>query len=531
MVAEMLDADSTGKAALISPADPPQRSGNSLLRNRRLGLGLVAMQFGGLVFLTAALIQTCNLASAQEEILFNLYTEAQAAQKAGDLRTAANHYEEIVRLRPDLAEAHANLGSIYYQIRDDEQAAASLERAIDLNPQLTAPHFFLGVVGLRQHDYPKAIRHLEASARLGPSDAAVPLYLGEAYFSVGRYSAAAAQFWNATRHEGFRADAYYALNRVCGELAEQALDQLAIEHPGSFYVHLALGHFHEGRKNWKDAENAYREALKRKPGAVGLEARLRWVSRSAAGGGPAGARPLLSATAPTMLGLLYDPPSDLEIDLLLGKYRGRLLGSRPDREGQESLYKQAEDFQIAAYLAARWIGKNDPGSYRARQLRAQLHESRGETDEAVREYRAALRLEPALRDVHFAIGTLLWSFSRFDEALPELQAELRINPNHAEAHYEIADILQVRGQNEEAKTHLLESIRLEPGMIESHLAIERVYFGEGRYDKALDHLAMVVALAPSDPTPHYRMSIVYRRLGKTEESQSALAEFQRLQAN
>ena len=320
-----------------------------------------------------------------------------------------------MELRPELAEAHANLGSIYYQIRDDEKAAASLQRAIDLNPQLAAPQFFRGVVAIRQQDHSTAVRHLEASVRLDPSNAMAPLYLGEAYFGMGRHEAAATAFWKATRHQGFRADAYYSLNRACTEVAESILDRLAAEYPGSFFVHLALGQFHEGRRNWKEAGDEYHEALKRNPDAAGLESRLSWIRRNDSGG-QSGAPPSLPEARPTLLGMLYDPPAASDIVRLLESY-SNLLGT-PGRvqQGPESLFERAGDYQVVAYLAARWIDQNDPGSYRARQLRAQLLEAQGETDGAVSEYRAALQLKPGLRDVHFAIGTLLWSLSRFDEA-------------------------------------------------------------------------------------------------------------------
>ena len=231
-----------------------------------------------------------------------------------------------------------------------------------------------------------------------------------------------------------------------------------------------------------------------------------------------------------MLSMLYRPPSDREIDVLLGQYRDRLRANAGTGGSEKSTYRLAEDYQIASYLAARWISKNDPGSYRAHQLRAQLHESRGETDDAVREYKEALRLKPDLQNVHFAMGSMLWALSRFAEALPELEAELRINPNHAEAHYVLADILQIEGRKEDAKRHLLEALRLQPELVEAHLAVERIYFSEGEFDKALQALRVVARLSPEDPTPHYRMSMLYRRLGKAEEARKALEAFQRLQA-
>ena len=477
-----------------------------------------------------AILVAC-VALAQDERLIDLYSRAQAAQQAGDLRAAAARYEEIIQLAPGLAEAHANLGSIYYQIGDDNRAASSLENAVKLKPQLTAPHFFLGVVAIRQQDHLKAIRHLETSARLDPSNLVVPFYLGEAYHAEGRYFSAAAEFWKSTSNSDFKADAHYFLNRVYGKLAELALEKLSMEHPASFYVEFARGQFHEGRKNWKESEKAYLEALDRRPDADHLEARLEWVRQGAQDGGPAGSPPTVETDVPTLLGLLYDPPPDAGVDAMLRRYRNRLLGRAELGIAPEDLYRQAQDFQVTAYLAARWIGKNDPRSYRARQLQAQLHEARGEVDEAVREYRAALGLKPGLRDVHFAIGTMLWSVSRFDEALPELEAELRVNPNHPQAHYEIADILQVRGDKAAAKGHLLESIRIAPNMAEAHLAIERIYFADGDFDEAIAHLRTVTRLDPEDPTPHYRMSIIYRRLGLADEAQRALREFQRLQSN
>lgn len=466
----------------------------------------------------------------QDEHLRDLYARAQAAQQAGEFHVAASHYEELVRLLPDLAEAHANLGSIYYQIGEDEKAETALNAALQLNPYLgAAPYFFLGVIAARHQRNDQAILHLEKAETLDPSNWVVAYYLGEAYFAKGRQSDAVAAFQKATAHPELRADAFYYLSKAYGALSEAAMDRLGTEHPDSVYVLIARGHYHEGRKNWEEAEDAYRAALDNHPGLSGLEERLRWVGLNTNGDGEAASRPALPAGEATMLSMLYQPPPDREIDLLFSRYRDRLKKSLGATASEQTLYRLAEDYQVASYLAARWINKNDPGSYRAHQLRAQLHEARGEADDAVREYRAALRLKPDLQNVHFAMGSMLWALSRFQEALPELEAELRINPNHPEAHYVLADILQIEGRKDDAKGHLLEALRLQPELVEAHLAIERIYFTEGEFDKALQALRTVARLAPRNPTPHYRMSVLYRRLGMAEEARKALEAFQRLQ--
>ena len=482
-------------------------------------------------FLAAAFLLLADAAPAQDAPLRRLYAQAQAAQQAGDFQSAATYYEKLVLLRPDLAEAHANLGSIYYQTHDDKKAVAALEKAVRLKPELAAPHFFLGVVTSRQRRYEKAIRHLTTSARLDPTQLVIPFYLGEACFAAGRYLEAVSALEKAASLTDFSADAYYYLSKAYGKLSKRALDRLSQEYPGSFYLQLARGHFHEGRREWTKAQEAYQRARKARPAAAGLEARLQWVSRNAADEDAIGPPPGLPEGETTILGLLYNSPSAREIGPLILASRKRIQRGASLPQGEEQIYRSAEDYQIASYLAARWIGENDPGSYRAHQLSAQLHESRGEADDAVREYRAALRLKPELQDVHFAIGTLFWSQSRFHEALPELRAELRINPHHAEANYVIADILQVRGRQGEAKKHLLECLRLQPDLPEAHLAIERIYFAEGQFDQALAHMKTLARLSPSNPTPHYRMSMIYRRLGHAGEARKELEEFQRLQAS
>src|SRR5215831_10282127 len=83
---------------------------------------------------------------AQDATPETLYEQARTAEAAGDIRTAEEKYERIVSLRPDIAEAYANLGRLYYQQQQLEQAAHCLKKAIELKPHLAGPYFFLGVM-------------------------------------------------------------------------------------------------------------------------------------------------------------------------------------------------------------------------------------------------------------------------------------------------------------------------------------------------------------------------------------------------
>ncbi|MBC8166924.1 MAG: tetratricopeptide repeat protein, partial [Bryobacteraceae bacterium] len=86
------------------------------------------------------------VAFAQQDSLLQHYQKAQHAQAARDYPTAIHHYERIVVLRPDLGEAFANLGALYYEVGERDKANSVLKKALALKPDLAGPWFFLGAL-------------------------------------------------------------------------------------------------------------------------------------------------------------------------------------------------------------------------------------------------------------------------------------------------------------------------------------------------------------------------------------------------
>src|SRR5450432_2678519 len=111
---------------------------------------LVILAWAGQVFAQGALRQ--------------LSAEAQQTQASGDLVTATRKYEAIIKLQPQMAEAYANLGNLYYQQGQTERAKAAYLKAIAKKPELTGPHFLLGVICFGEHDYSGALDHLLKAA-------------------------------------------------------------------------------------------------------------------------------------------------------------------------------------------------------------------------------------------------------------------------------------------------------------------------------------------------------------------------------
>ena len=95
--------------------------------------------------------------------------------------------------------------------------------------------------------------------------------------------------------------------------------------------------------------------------------------------------------------------------------------------------------------------QTDADSYRAHELRGEALEAAGKTDEAIEEYRQALKIKPELQTVHFSIGNIYWRGGRMEEAFVELQEELKVNPADPNSHYELGDILLSQNKLQDAE--------------------------------------------------------------------------------
>ena len=72
-------------------------------------------------------------------------------------------------------------------------------------------------------------------------------------------------------------------------------------------------------------------------------------------------------------------------------------------------------------------------------------------------------LVPESADVHNILGIALASRGRIDEAIAEFRTALRLDPASAQTHWHLGAALAYRGARDEAVDHLRESVRLDPG--------------------------------------------------------------------
>ncbi len=202
------------------------------MRNRRAMPHPVDFRLGfALVLLWTALAGTLFAArqedAAAESRLADISSQAQAAQQKGDYRTAADRYQEIVKLRPDVAEAWANLGLMHQFLGEYPQADHNFQVALSKNPRLYVPNLFLGLNQLRMRQPAEALRFLKIAENLNPGDEQTAMGMARAYQASHDNAAASKWFSRATKINSADPEAWYGLGTAYLSLQDGAAIQLA----------------------------------------------------------------------------------------------------------------------------------------------------------------------------------------------------------------------------------------------------------------------------------------------------------------
>ena len=344
------------------------------------------------------------------------YNLATALQKEGPgrLNDAITHFEEALRLKPDFAEAHSNLGSALAAVpgRLDE-AIAQYEEALRLQPDLAEAHNNLGnALSRTPGRLNQAIAQFQEALRLDPDYAEAHNNLGNAWMRVpGRLDEAIAQYEEALRLQPNYAEAHNNLGGALGKMP--------------------------GRLN--EAVVQYEEALRLRPNYAEAHNNL---------GGALGGMPgRLNDAIAHFQEALRLRPDFAEAHNNLGTAWLRTPGRLNDA--------------VAEYQEALRINPDFAEAHN--NLGNALSKVPGRLNEAVAHYEEALRLNPDNGGTHNNLAGALGAQGRTSEAIAQYEEALRLMPGNAEIHFNVAvTLLSVPGRASEAAAHLREVLRLQP---------------------------------------------------------------------
>jgi tetratricopeptide (TPR) repeat protein len=123
-------------------------------------------------------------------------------------------------------------------------------------------------------------------------------------------------------------------------------------------------------------------------------------------------------------------------------------------------------------------------------------EQTGKPDEAERQYRRAIALNPGLASAHTNLGTALAARGRFADAVGHLAEAVRLEPGSASARNNLGAALLQQRQLEPAARELRFALELNPEHADAHANLGSVLAQQGAYDEALRQFDEALRIDP-----------------------------------
>jgi len=144
--------------------------------------------------------------------------------------------------------------------------------------------------------------------------------------------------------------------------------------------------------------------------------------------------------------------------------------------------------------------------------------NQGLTEEAVKEYRTALRLKPGIASVHNNLALVYYNQGRIDEAIEEYKVAIRLKPEIALAHLNLGLAYSNKGYADEAIEEFTTALSLNPRLTAAHFNLGLAYLRQGRPDKAEEEFKTTIRLKPDSPEVYNNIGIIYARQGQIDDA-------------
>ena len=338
------------------------------------------------------------------------YQRAQEALAAKRYPEAVREFQNILRIDPNSAGVHANLGTVYYAQAKYPEATASFEQALKLKPGLKGAVAFLGMSLARAGRVQEATPLLEKGFQSPLSDdwkLEAGLLLGDACQRANNSKCLQTVLAELQRLYPTNTEVLYFSYRLHASLAARAVADLVKSAPDSARLHQLSGELLESDGDFASAVSEYRKALE-------IEPRLPGCHRA--------------------LGVAL-------LNLSTG----------------DAARREAEDH----FRLELSINPNDPA---AEYQLGELFWLRDQPKEAFAHFTRALQLQPSFPDALIAAGKAQIALGQLAQAIILLEKAVALDPSNDVARYRLARAYQGSGNREGADREFAEFRRLRTSL-------------------------------------------------------------------
>jgi tetratricopeptide (TPR) repeat protein len=460
---------------------------------------------------------------------------------SGDEVIAA--FRTAVKLRPDYAEAHNNLGLVLIQSGNDEEGLAAFREAVRLAPDYADARTNLGAA-LTPTDADAAIKELEQAVRLAPGSVKALFNLAVAYGASPAHGSAK-EIAHLAKVIAMAPDfprAHLALGKALlqdGKATDAvAALQTAVKlepEGGEANYQLGLALVRAGRKEEGAAQ------LKKGRELVAAGDRAQNALLDVADGRAALARGDLDEAVSKFRRALELRPESPEPQRLLAEALARREKLNPPRVAEtaapaavarSSGVSESDDLarvsELEGYiredkwaevepLLTKYVEERPKSSWGWYAL-GYTQFAQKKIGESIKALAKSLQLDVKNVEAHKILGRNLMIIGRFDAAQIEFEQAIRYKPDSAESLYNLGKLHSIQDNWEPARTAFEAALRIDPAYLEAldglGFALEALGDDAGAVAKYQEAIKLNEARGSKFALAHVNLSAFFNRTGE-----------------
>ncbi len=195
----------------------------------------------------------------------------------------------------------------------------------------------------------------------------------------------------------------------------------------------------------------------------------------------------------------------------------RPQNARAHEELAQALAKEpgrAEE-ALAEYREALRLEPNFPNAY---NNYATVLADLGRHAEAADAYAKAVQLKPQLAEAWLGVGNALANLGRLADAVPYFKKAAELKPSVLAASHNLGKALDGLGRTAEAVEVLQNLLREHPDYLEARFTFANLLVSHGRLDEGITHYRMILQLKPDDQLTAVNLGVTLFLAGRKDEA-------------
>ena len=443
-----------------------------------------------------------------------------ALQKTGKIKEAVGYYLQAIAIKSDFAEVHVNLGSLYANQKQWNQAIRCYQHALRIDPELVTVHQHLTrILQLRL----KSTANIEQTPEPPPTLEHY-LHRGETAKQQGRLEIALEQYRQAAKIAPNNIDVYRQLASISEQLnqwqdaasycrtiwqlsnSDKALKSSQVKLPqlvpatepdpsveNSAEYHYNLGILHGKQQQWNRAIYHYQQAIGEDPQMAKAYCDLaRTMAQT--GDREQSLKYWLEAIALESTGISAAEYLELAQNLVeWKKYKLAITCYHRAIERQPNL--------VAPYLG--W---------------GELLTRSGSSKQAIACYLEGLKHTPDSPELFYRLGNLYQSLQKLSQAAICYQKATQYQPDYPQAYHQLGEIFSQQEQWSEAIEAYRQAIKNSPDFSWSYNNLGYALVQVGQWADAIPVYEQAIALNPDFSWSYYNLAEAHSMLGQWSEA-------------